>query len=170
MKRNIILCLVVIMLTAFSSCSSNSTNKEEKTDMNDKLTVQNIPDPFIDYDNGLMEQMDKNGGYLKFTAFDEFKDFVNNNNIDNYYLKKFSEDYFKDNTLFITFKFTSSSIKHDIEEPIINDSEIIINIKETIPTGKMTMDLKFRGYFISINKEYLKNKKVDIIYTKKDTK
>ena len=138
--------------------------------MNDKLTVQNIPDPFIDFDNGLMEQMDKNGGYLKFTAFDEFKDFVNNNNIDNYYLKKFSEDYFKDNTLFITFKFTSSSIKHDIEEPIINDSEIIINIKETIPTGKMTMDLKFRGYFISINKEYLKNKKVDIIYTKKDTK
>lgn len=158
------------MLTAFSSCSSNSTNKEEKTDMNDKITITEIPDPFIDYDNGLMDRMDKNGGYLKFTAFNEFKDFVNNNNIDKSYLKKFSEDYFKDNTLFITFKFTSSSIKHDIEKPIIKDSEITINIKETIPTGKMTMDLKFRGYFISINKEYLKNKKVDIIYTKKDTK
>ena len=158
------------MLTAFSSCSSNSTNKEEKTDMNDKITITEIPDPFIDYDNGLMDRMDKNGGYLKFTSFNEFKDFVNNNNIDKSYLKKFSKDYFKDNTLFITFKFTSSSIKHDIEKPIIKDSEITINIKETIPTGKMTMDLKFRGYFISINKEYLKNKKVDIIYTKKDTK
>lgn len=158
------------MLTAFSSCSSNSTNKEEKTDMNDKITITEIPDPFIDYDNGLMDRMDKNGGYLKFTAFNEFKDFVNNNNIDNYYLKKFSKDYFKANTLFITFKFTSSSIKNDIEKPIIKDSEIIINIKETIPNGKMTMDLKFRGYFISVNKEYLKNKKVDIIYTKKDTK
>ena len=158
------------MLTAFSSCSSNSTNKEEKTDMNDKITITEIPDPFIDYDNGLMDRMDRNGGYLKFTSFNEFKDFVNNNNIDKSYLKKFSEDYFKDNTLFITFKFTSSSIKHDIEKPIIKDSEITINIKETIPTGKMTMDLKFRGYFISINKEYLKSKKVDIIYTKKDTK
>lgn len=159
------------MIISFSGCSVNSEDsKKEKNDMNDKITVQNIPDPFINYDNGLMDKMDKNGGYLKFTSFDEFKDFVNNNNIDNSYLKKFSEDYFKDSTLFITFKFTSSSIKHDIEKPIIKDSEITINIKETIPTGKMTMDLKFRGYFISINKEYLKNKKVDIIYTKKDTK
>lgn len=158
------------MIISFSGCIDKSTNsKEEKTDMNDKITITEIPDPFIDYDNGLMEQMDKNG-YFKFKTFDEFKAFVNNNKIDHSYLNKFSEDYFKDNALFITFKFTSSSIKHDIEEPIIKDSEIIINIKETIPNGKMTMDLKFRGYFISINKEYLKNKKVDIIYTKKDTK
>ena len=159
------------MIISFSGCIDKSTNsKEEKTDMNDKITITEIPDPFIDYDNGLMDRMDNNGGYLKFTDFDGFKDFVNDYKIDSFYLDKFSEDYFKDNTLFITFKFTSSSIKHDIEEPIIKDSEIIINIKETIPNGKMTMDLKFRGYFISINKEYLKDKKVDIIYTKKDTK
>ena len=48
------------MLISFSGCIDKSTNsKEEKTNMNDKITIENIPDPFLDYDNGLMEQMDK---------------------------------------------------------------------------------------------------------------
>lgn len=160
---------MIVMLISFSGCIDKSTNnKEEKTNMNEKIRVENIPDPFLDYDNGLMEQMDKEG-YIEFETFDGFKDFVNNNKIDNSYLHKFSEDYFKDNDLFITFKFTSSSIKHSIEGPVINKDSITIKINETLPNGKMTMDLKFRGYFISINKGYLKDKEVNIIYTKKDT-
>ena len=57
-----------------------------------------------------------------------------------------------------------------MEGPVINKGSIAIKINETLPNGKMTMDLKFRGYFISINKGYLKDKEVNIIYTKKDTR
>lgn len=153
--KKIIILLLLLLSTLVVGCTAV---KEED------MKITQISEPFCTYSNDLFLLMEENHDILTFASYEDFSNFCTKYNVDKSFSEQFNENYFNENTIIIAFKFDSSSIKTKVKDPEINGNNINIIIEETIPSNKMTMDLRFKGFLIEINKDFYNNNNISVQY------